>query len=583
MSLKGKTDQELLDLVRGLHSSLDGEPCETDSERKPSPLDRLWEMDPRDAAVAFAMDHISDSMKGMQLKIDDRNAQPPKSGEIGLRWISGNYYAPPEQGATILKYDGYNSELLVSQVIINGRTSKQELEAAVMKTDSHPLRRLVAQQTFEILWWLRHIRIEEGSRPNTWSSGTMTSVDDFGRFWMKPGGPVIEKARFGEPCGQCLVDKEPTSYDAFADTLIRRLMYRSGIKERYPKPTIGTHVDPDEDAKFLHNRPPQDDPEKLKQWIGKLTSILQDPKRHYLYSQVMDVLVPTSDPLRYDDRRIDDALLDVLHRGLEATATLKRVEAEKDRMAAEAESELENLDPIKPGEIAKLKKLLEDRKAKREQERVEHRRLSDLRFNAFEAAAKLGFHDATVAFRELFQLAKQPGPDIGDDRPLIAVASLAARHPELRQELATYLGEKLSDPAEQTARGTPTIEAIWRADLRELSSKLEQTAALSRPAPSSNDSRETTIEKASLVLIAWRETDLLTKAKLNALLTGRIGGGNTIPEVLRRGFAELSPEDQFAFRQFITWMRTVDVGFSRRYLENTFTPHTPRPDIQFEL
>src|SRR5688572_28068924 len=67
MSLKGKTDQELLDLIRGPHSSLDGKPCETDSERKPSPLDRLWEMDPRDAAVAFAMDHISDSMKGMQL------------------------------------------------------------------------------------------------------------------------------------------------------------------------------------------------------------------------------------------------------------------------------------------------------------------------------------------------------------------------------------------------------------------------------------------------------------------------------------------------------------------------------------
>ena len=83
--------------------------------------------------------------------------------------------------------------------------------------------------------------------------------------------------------------------------------------------------------------------------------------------------------------------------------------------------------------------------------------------------------------------------------------------------------------------------------------------------------------------MAWRETDPLTRAKLNALLTGRLASGGVIPETLRSGFGELSPEDKFAFRQFITWLRSVDAGFSRRYLENTFTPHTPRPDIQFEL
>ncbi len=82
--------------------------------------------------------------------------------------------------------------------------------------------------------------------------------------------------------------------------------------------------------------------------------------------------------------------------------------------------------------------------------------------------------------------------------------------------------------------------------------------------------------------MTWRETDPLTKTKLDALLTGTIAGGSYIPEVLRKEFAELPAADQLAFRQFITWMRTVDIGFSRYYLENAFTPHTPRPDVLLE-
>jgi hypothetical protein len=237
-SLKGKSDPELLQIVTMRTDAIETKKdVYNEDQVTPSGLDRLWEMDPRDAALAFARDYVSDSMKGLRLRIDHRDAKPPRSGEIGLRWISGNEYAAPLHGVTILKYDGYNSELLVSQVEINGEASKAEIEAAVAKTDSHPLRRLVAQQTYEIIWWLRHVRKEKDA--SSWSSATYSSADDFGRFWMKPDGPVIEKALFGSPCGQCIFEKDYTSYESFAATLIRRLIERIGIKPRHPTPTIG--------------------------------------------------------------------------------------------------------------------------------------------------------------------------------------------------------------------------------------------------------------------------------------------------------------------------------------------------------
>ena len=53
------------------------------------------------AAVAFVSDYVSKEAKGLTFKIDNRDAHPPKRGEIGIRWISGNYYAAPEQGEEV--------------------------------------------------------------------------------------------------------------------------------------------------------------------------------------------------------------------------------------------------------------------------------------------------------------------------------------------------------------------------------------------------------------------------------------------------------------------------------------------------
>lgn len=159
-SLKEKTDAELLEFVAGKRDLTNLYVAyENDDDRaSPSPLDRFWEMDPKEAALAFVADNVSPREKGIVFEIDDPTAKPPASGEVGMRWLSGNRYAASEEGVTILKYDGYHSKLLISEVQIEGRPSKEEIEKAVMQTDEHRLYRAVAQQTYEIFWWLRDIR-----------------------------------------------------------------------------------------------------------------------------------------------------------------------------------------------------------------------------------------------------------------------------------------------------------------------------------------------------------------------------------------------------------------------------------------
>jgi hypothetical protein len=542
---------------------------------KPSPLDRLWEMPAAEAALAFVSDNTEPRL---DLMFDDPSAKPPQKGEIGLRWVGGGHYVPVRHGVTILKYDGYESQLVISELEISGEASPAEIEQAVKKTDTYPVRRLVAQQTYEILWWLRHVRFRDKTNPAGWEEA-FTFKELPTRFWIEPGGTIISGAltdRDERPCGACVAKGNKGAYADFADMLLRRLIERSGIQHRYPMPTVGHYIDRDDDEKFLRIPPP--DPgnaTERKRWIARLAQILRNPKRQYLHDTIMEILVPISDPLRYQDPEIDDGLLAVMHEGLAASAKLKESEDAK----GQHQTEGIDIDPSDPASAAKEK----EREAKREELRKQQRELRDIVFNGMGSIEKLGFHDAVVAFPELFKLAKQT--DIGrftdDNRPLIAAASIAGRHPELRPQLAEYLRERLSAEG-GAARGTTLLEAVWRADLRELTPALEKLAALPRPTPNPNDVRESSTEKASLILEAWRETDPLTKAKIDVLLSSVLGGGNSIPEVLRAEFEALSAEDKFTFRQFINWMRIAGASVQLRYLENTFAPHTPRPDIEYE-
>jgi hypothetical protein len=155
------------------------------------------------------------------------------------------------------------------------------------------------------------------------------------------------------------------------------------------------------------------------------------------------------------------------------------------------------------------------------------------------------------------------------------------RHPDLRPKLVEYLRPQIANKTP----GWPNdaLEIIWRSDLREFTPWLEELANTTPPAGQNDTEKsESTTRDARTVLLAWRESDALTKTKLDIMLTGSIGRGASIPEVLRTEFEALSGENKMAIRNFVTWMRTIDVSWSRRYIENIFTPHTPRPDILFE-
>jgi hypothetical protein len=545
-SLKGKTDQELVELLTGRKLPAPPDPYINSKDRiDPSPLDRAWEMPPAEAALALVSDHMKHKVS---LKIDDPKAEPPKKGEIGLRWVSGGHYGPPRHGVTILKYDGYKSQLLVSEVEVNGEASKDEIERAVMKTDAHKLNRLVARQTYKMLWWLGHVRVQgESNIPSLATVPTYPDVPT--RFWIEPGGIVLKgfETDFFHACGECLAAGNKAAYAEFAEFLLLRLLERSGIQDRYPMPTIGRHVDRNDDETFLHT-PSPDDATALQHWIGRLIEILRNPERQELHSTIMERLVPTSEPLRYSDPRIDDAMLVLMHRGLEASARLKRLEDEPD------------------GGVDRTR---------------ERRRLSESESNAFQAVYRLGFHDATKAFDELFALAKKPAEQRAQqDAFLIAAASIAGRHPDLRSPLAEYLTERLTTE-QDIVRLSPLFQAVWRADVRELTPSLEKVAAGPPPASDPRETEEIARE-ASQILTAWRETDPLTKTKIDALLTILLGEGAANPEVLRAEFEALSGENKFQLRQFITWLRTADPTVQLHYLESTFTPQMPRPDIPYE-
>jgi hypothetical protein len=210
------------------------------------------------------------------------------------------------------------------------------------------------------------------------------------------------------------------------------------------------------------------------------------------------------------------------------------------------------------------------------------------------AGEMLGLRDVVSAFAELLDSAQHPRPK-GEDSGftgsgyLTGAAAIVDKHPQMRGQLLEYVRKQIANIRQSQVTPEQLFDVVWRADLRELEHELQKLATTSpdqnedpsismSPAPTGNGK----FHAARVILLAWRETDRLTKTKLDAMLNGYVGRSNAIPEVLRAEFDALPPPDQLTFRNFVTWMRSVEVPWSRRVLEDVFTPHTPRPDLQFE-
>jgi hypothetical protein len=581
-SLKGKTDEELLHLVTGGRNdtqkkTIDGIRGDLVSS---SPLDRLWEMPSRQAALALASEYVEKEAKGrVKFTIEgNANTKPPTSGEIGIRWVSGNYYVLPERGMTILHYDRLHSRLSISAVQILGPVPRRELEESLSRTDDYDVPVPVAQQGYEILWWLNRIRPVSD---RVGGSGGASTDDASDAFWMNPNGPYFGRGLLGSPNAEDLGNEEFSSLPAFAYAVIGRVIERQGIKLRRPLPTIGRYVEANADATFLrlHPAPESDEKSIVRHWIEQMIGILRKPDRFKMYNDVLCALVPTSEPLRYKDPAIDRALLDLLREADPAAAlhdqAAKAVKAQQQKIWDDTAQGNTNIDSARQRELSN-------------QYVGEKSAALCIRMAAETAGEMLGFRDQASVFSALMERAKRPKhEDDGfiDSYSLTGAAALAGKYPKLRPPLISYLRTQLVDIRKSQVNAQQFFDCIWRADVRDLTPDLEKVATSSpeenedgamytRPAPPEGNGK---FHAARAILIAWRETDPLTKIKLDALINGYISRGGPISDLLRTEFGTLSADEQLAFRNFITWMRTVDVSLSLECLEDVFTPHTPRP------
>ena len=444
----------------------------------------------------------------------------------------------------------------MSQVEVVGRPLKQELERAIMKTDFHDIRRLVAQQTYEILWWLRHVR-SVGTLAVR--GGASSSNDDFGRFWMKPDGPVTEKAILGEPCDQCIDRESATWYGSFclrSHPAVSRTV--SGSNNDIPFRRLAatlTMILTRYSCEPLHRR----------------TGMIRTRRRNgsggfWLSFKTRNEISCTTPSwncwFRY---RI---LCVIATNESTSRCSTSCSGARRPALLYTSLSERRSRSLMSQSFQTQRHWKRSWKRANKDETNAGWRRMTsvsgkmELDSNARIAAEKLGLRDTVNAFPDVLRLS-----------PWVA-ALMAAKHPDLKPKLVEYLQPLISD------RSPGTIAIIWRADLREFTSWLEELA--SAAPPHGQNGRPSDADDAKTVLLSWRETDALTKTKLDIMLTGKIGGGYPIPEVLRAEFDKLSNEDKAAIRNFVSWMRTIEVPWLRQYLENVFTPHTPHPDNPME-
>jgi 8-oxo-dGTP pyrophosphatase MutT (NUDIX family) len=518
-SLVGRSDAELLEIMRA--GRTDRDKYLLPEKQTALPPD-FWTTPPREAALALVLANCSEETKQrVQFSISDPpSKQPPPAGEVGIRW-RGTGSGPMAGGLTILRAAGEKSQLVYSAVAVEGEAARKEINAAVNRTRSVGLPAEIARQAFQVIWWLGRVRSGGEARARS----VIVTHETRAAFWVSPGfarrGDVtLLRAELGEDYGE---EFNADRHAGFADFVISEAAKHQPEPIEWATATLGRGVYPDPALKFLRTQERPKSAEETDAWITRTLEILRTPKYHQWQTFAIDNLVPWQEPMRYPDRRIDEALLRIARENLPRSP---RNPAVKQDAAYETE-------------------------------------------HAVRALARRGRVEIFPAIMTALRVMRGTTLLTKDDL-LKAAALLASRHHELRAEVLAYIRAQLSNLAASEHSAHRLFDAAWRFDFRELKPLLEELATAdadeieyqlaSRTDPLLPRGRR--FHAARHILLAWNEADPLTKAKLDAIYEASSAAWFEPAEVLRRDFEALTDEDKDTFRGFVEWMKAQKLPYN---------------------
>jgi hypothetical protein len=518
-SLKGKSNEELVHLLIGGKSArkLEAEEGRANEVETHFP-DHLSEMPPKDAALALVQENCN-LKKKTQLKISvrDDKSRPPDNGRVQLR-LESAYYNVPREALLNLESDGKTSTLKYSNVELRGPVKRSLVEAAIRRTTRGGLPVEEARRLYEIIWWLGRIQFAWPEREANANEVTIERIvadhSVHGKLSVEPGGP--QKREFTlcpAPLSECYYETfDDDLYAGFVHFILRDTLKRHGVDLDETTAVLGEEAYSSAEEKFVYtSKPPSPNDPETSKWIGRMLRNLEKYR-----SSVISNLASLDEPLRYPDPRIDDALFRVLRGGLSPHAL--------------------------------------DRK-------TDEREFND----AANAAKALAGRRRADAFPVIMQLLEVRNENVryAKNDLLEAATLLAPVKPEYRQKLIEYLTIQLHELAKSPHFTGDLFDSVWRGDFRELTQVLQSMATGSPDEV--EDERGSTwtdpphpvvgrFHDARRILIAWRESDALTKLKLDAIIEATSGYIGLPAELLCREFAALPDADRAQATEFARWL-----------------------------
>jgi len=518
-SLKGKNDEELVRLLIGGKSArkLEAEERQANEVKTHFP-DHFWEMPPKDAALALVQDNCNLKKKTqLRISVRDDKDRPPDKGAVQLR-LESAYYNIPREALLNLESDGKASTLRFSNVELQGPVKRSVVERAVRRTTRCGLPGEEARRLYEIIWWLGRVQFV---RPEREADTDVVTIERLiadhsvrGKLSVEPGGP--QKREFTlcpAPLSECYYETfDDDLYAGFVHFILRETLKRHGVDLDETTAVLGEESFSSAEEKFVYTSkpPPPNDPGTSK-WIERMLRNLDK----YRFSVISD-LASLDEPLRYTDPRIDEALFRVTRQGLTPRASNRRT----------AQSDFED---------------------------------------AARAVHALATRKRAEVFPIIMQLLEHGDNEMrySKEELLDAASLLSPAKPEFEQKLMEYLTGQFSELAKSPHSSSELFDSVWRANLHALTPLLEKMATAS-PEEIEDERGSAWIDPprpvagrchgARRILLAWRESDALTKLKLDAIIEAssfHLGGP---AEFLRQEFGALPADQQQEFIAFVGWL-----------------------------